>query len=107
MQCRPGSVHTVFGENGSGKSTLVKILSGIIAPDQGRITVDGQPVTVFDPSAVRRLGIAPVLQEVLIAPNRSVIENIFLGYDGLLRRRISRTERLNLARTTLARISKI
>src|SRR4051794_23997388 len=101
MQCQPGTVHTVFGENGSGKSTLVKILSGIIAPDQGQIHVDGQPVTTFDPSAIRRLGIAPVLQEVLVAPNRSAIENIFLGYDGLFRRRISRSNRINLARSTL------
>lgn len=107
LRCEPGTVHTVFGENGSGKSTFVKILSGIIAPDQGQIRVNGQPVTTFSPVSMRRLGIVPVLQEVLVAPNRSVVENIFLGYDGLFRRRISKAHRLELARETLARITNM
>ncbi len=106
LQCRRGTVHTVFGENGSGKSTLVKILSGIIGPDEGRVEVNGAPVRRFEPNAMRALGIAPVLQEVLVAPNRSILDNIFLGFDGLLRRRIPREERAPLAARTLARITK-
>lgn len=107
LQCEPGTIHTVFGENGSGKSTFVKIISGIIAPDHGSILVTGVPVTQFSPMAMRGLGIAPVLQEVLVAPNRSVVENIFLGYDRLFQRRITRERRLEVARETLARISKV
>ena len=105
LTCARGTIHTVFGENGSGKSTLVKTLSGIIAPDQGMIRVGGEPVTRFSPLAMRQIGIVPVLQEVLVAPNRSVLDNIFMGYDGLFRRRLSRQERIALATSTLARIT--
>ncbi len=107
LVCAPGTIHTVFGENGSGKSTLVKILSGIIAPDHGTIRVGGQAVTTFDPSAMRQFGIVPVLQEVLVAPNRSVVDNIFLGYDGVFRRKIARKDRAALATATLARITSL
>lgn len=107
LQCEPGTIHTIFGENGSGKSTFVKIISGIITPDHGSILVNGRQVTQFNPLAIRQLGIASVLQEVLVAPNRSVVENIFLGYDGLFQRRIARERRLEVARETLARISRV
>lgn len=107
MRCAPGTVHTVFGENGSGKSTLVKILSGIIAPDQGEIRAGGRLVTQFSPLAMRRLGIVPVLQEVLVAPNVSALDNIFMGYDGLFRRRLTRAQRLDRAEAALARISHV
>jgi ribose transport system ATP-binding protein len=107
LACAPGTVHTIFGENGSGKSTLAKILSGIIPPDQGTIRIGDQTVTAFSPTAMRQLGVVPVLQEVLVAPNRSVIDNIFIGYDGLFRRKISRRDRLALAATTLAQITSL
>lgn len=105
LRGRAGTVHTVFGENGSGKSTMVKILSGIIAPDKGEILLDGTPIHRYEPKAIHNLGIVPVLQEVLIAPNRSVLDNIFLGFDGLLRRKISRTQRYEVATATLANIT--
>lgn len=105
LTCQPGTVHTVFGENGSGKSTLVKILSGIITPDQGEVRVNGQIVTRYSPLWMRHLGIVPVLQEVLVAPNVSVIDNIFMGYDGIFRRRISRADRITRARATLTRLT--
>lgn len=101
----PGTVHTVFGENGSGKSTLIKVLSGIVIPDEGSVRMGETLVRNYSPGAMKRLGIVPVMQEVLVAPNRSVLDNIFLGYDGLLRRRIPYGQRAALAETTLARIT--
>ncbi|MHB8626492.1 MAG: ATP-binding cassette domain-containing protein [Aggregatilineales bacterium] len=106
LQCKLGTVHTVFGENGSGKSTLVKVLSGIIAPDQGEVWINGVRAYDFNPGGMRRMGIAPVLQEVLVAPNRSVLENIFMGYDGLFSRRIERHARIKVARQILSQLSK-
>lgn len=100
-----GTVHSILGENGSGKSTLVKILSGIIAPDGGRVVVGEKPIRRFSPATAGQFGVIPVLQEVLVAPNRSVLDNIFLGYDPLFRRRISASERADRARATLSRIS--
>ncbi len=107
LHCQPGTVHTVFGENGSGKSTFVKILSGIIAPDRGVIRVNGQAVTHYSPLHMRRLGIVPVLQEVLVAPNVTVLDNIFMGYDGLFRRRLTRAQRLDRAQAVLAQITRM
>jgi len=74
-----GSVHAIVGENGAGKSTLMKILMGIHAPDSGRIVLDGQPVTLPSPQAARGLGIDIVFQEVVLCPNLSILENLFLG----------------------------
>ena len=98
-------VHAVLGENGSGKSTLVKILSGVIAPDGGELRIAGVRVTQFSPAAARDAGVAPVLQEVLVAPNRTVVDNVFLGYDGFVRRSLSRADRRERAHAALARIT--
>lgn len=89
----PGTIHTILGENGSGKSTLVKLLSGIVTPDRGTITFEGRRIVGREPSDFRAAGFATVFQEVLIAPDRSVSDNILLGYDGLFRRRVPRGER--------------
>ena len=88
-----GTVHTIMGENGSGKSTLVKLLSGIVSPDRGEIRVDGAAFSGRRPADFQGRGFATVFQEVLIAPDRSVTDNIFLGYDGILARRLPRAER--------------
>lgn len=101
-----GHVHTILGENGSGKSTLVKLLSGIVQPDRGAIRLNGQAVDLPGPAAARRLGLATVFQEVLLAPSRSVLDNIFLGHDGLLRRALPRRQRRALAEQTLARFAR-
>jgi ribose transport system ATP-binding protein len=97
-----GSVHTIMGENGSGKSTLVKLLSGIVLPDRGEIRVDGQPFAGRNPRAFQARGLATVFQEVLVAPDRTVTDNVLLGHDGLAHRRLPRGARRRTARDALA-----
>ncbi len=101
-----GQVHTILGENGSGKSTLVKLLTGVVEPNAGTILVDGLPVRLRDPLEARGHGIATVFQEVLLAPDRSVLDNIFLGFDGLWRRTVPLARRREIASATLARITR-
>lgn len=72
-----GELHALVGENGAGKSTLMRILSGVHRPDAGRVVIDGEEVTVFDPQHSRQRGTAMVHQELSLAPNLSVAENIF------------------------------
>jgi len=76
---RPGEVHALLGENGAGKSTLIKIMAGVLAPDEGEIAVEGTPVRFASPREAHRLGIATVHQELLLFPELTVAENIFLG----------------------------
>jgi rhamnose transport system ATP-binding protein len=76
---RPGTVHALVGENGAGKSTLVKILTGIIQPDEGEIAIDGTPRRVSDPQAAHRLGIVAMYQEPTVFQDLTVAENVFAG----------------------------
>ena len=103
---RAGTIHTILGENGSGKSTLVKLLSGIVQPDTGAILLHGRPFAARDPASFQAAGFATVFQEVLIAPERSVTDNILLGLDGLLKRNVPRGERRDRAAAVLERFSK-
>jgi ribose transport system ATP-binding protein len=75
----PGEVHAVVGENGAGKSTLMKVLAGAYKPDGGQIILDGQPVIFSHPSEAQRAGISIIYQEFNLLPERTVMENIFLG----------------------------
>src|SRR6476620_7769416 len=93
----PGRIHAILGENGSGKSTLVKLLSGVVPPSRGAIRIDGRTIDRYSPRVFQTLGLAIVFQEVLIAPDRSALDNIFLGYDGLIRRRAPRAQQAQLA----------
>ena len=102
---RPGTVHTILGENGSGKSTLVKLLSGIVEPDAGEIRVDGRRFSGRRPSDFQAQGFATVFQEVLIAPDRSVTDNILLGLDTPLRRSVPREKRRQAAAEALAQFA--
>ncbi len=74
-----GKVTTLFGENGAGKSTLMKILSGVVTPTSGAIELDGRPVTFSSASDARDRGISIIHQELSLAPNLSVRDNIFMG----------------------------
>jgi ribose transport system ATP-binding protein len=74
---RPGEVHALVGENGAGKSTLMKIAAGVHQADSGRITIGGLDHAPRNPSEALRAGIAMVHQELSLAPDLSVAENIF------------------------------
>ena len=76
---RPGEVHALLGENGAGKSTMIKIMSGLYQPDEGLISVKDQPVTFATPRVAHHHGIATVHQELLLFPELTVAENVFLG----------------------------
>jgi ABC-type sugar transport system ATPase subunit len=75
----PGDIVALMGENGSGKSTLVKSLSGVLRPDSGSIRVAGRPVSLTRPRDALRAGIVTVFQEILVAPDLTVAENVALG----------------------------
>ncbi|MGO1539114.1 MAG: sugar ABC transporter ATP-binding protein [Leucobacter sp.] len=79
FEVREGSVTTLFGENGAGKSTLMKILSGVEQPTSGEILLDGVPVTFASTNDARDLGISIIHQELSLAPNLTVRDNIFMG----------------------------
>ena len=76
-----GEVHAVIGENGAGKSTLMKVLSGEYSPTAGRITLDGTPIRFADPAEAERHGIVLVPQELLLAPDLTIAQNLFLGHE--------------------------
>lgn len=101
-----GTIHTILGENGSGKSTLVKLLSGVVFPDSGVITVDGQAFAGTGPAAFSAKGFATVFQEVLVAPDRTVVDNVLLGIDRPFARVIARDERESRVADVLAAIAR-
>jgi ribose transport system ATP-binding protein len=75
----PGEVHALMGENGAGKSTLMKVLGGIHQPDEGRIIVGKEPVAMSGPLDAKAKGIVFIHQELSLAEELSVAENIYLG----------------------------
>lgn len=79
FEIRRGQVTTLFGENGAGKSTLMKVLSGVIQPTSGTIILDGEPVTFNSSSEARDRGISIIHQELSLATNMNVRDNIFMG----------------------------
>ncbi|RZQ64148.1 sugar ABC transporter ATP-binding protein [Amycolatopsis suaedae] len=79
LDVAPGEVHCLLGQNGAGKSTLIKVLAGAHQPDEGTITWNGEQVTLANPVAALKLGIATMYQELDLVPGLSVAENIFLG----------------------------
>jgi len=94
LEAAAGEVRALVGENGAGKSTLMKVLSGALRPDAGRMTLGGHTFAPLDPSEARRRGVAMIYQELTLAPHLSVSENMFLGIElhrfGVLHRQRTR-----------------
>jgi ribose transport system ATP-binding protein len=90
LEVHAGEVHCLLGQNGAGKSTLIKVVSGLIAPDQGTVELLGQPLALGNPVDALRHGIATIYQELDLVPSMKAYENVFLGHEarqsGLLRR---------------------
>jgi ABC-type sugar transport system ATPase subunit len=105
LELRRGEVLSIMGENASGKSTLVKILSGVHRPDSGAIELAGEPLPpLHSPRQAQAKGIATVFQEILVVPQQPVLTNIWLGSDGLVRRRVPLEQRRERGRAVLAEL---
>ncbi|ANM06887.1 sugar ABC transporter ATP-binding protein (plasmid) [Rhizobium phaseoli] len=83
FEARAGEVHAIVGENGSGKSTMAKIMSGVLHPDSGSVSVLGEEIST--PTDAKRIGLRTIFQEVLVADEASVLENLYVGRDGIFR----------------------
>ncbi len=79
LDIHAGEVHAIIGENGAGKSTLMKLLSGHVSPTAGHIAMDGRTVSFADAVEAEKHGIVLVHQEILLAPDLTVAQNLFLG----------------------------
>ena len=97
LRLLPGEVHALLGENGAGKSTLIKAMTNVHHPVAGQILLHGKPVTVRNPAHAQTLGISTVHQEINLAGNLSVAENVMLGRE---RRRFGAIDRKDMRRRT-------
>jgi len=79
LELWPGEVLGVVGDNGAGKSTLMKVLSGLHPPSEGQLIFDGRQVRFHSPRDARNLGIEMVYQDLALAGNMNIAENIYLG----------------------------
>ncbi len=108
MDIMPGEIHALCGENGAGKSTLIKVLSGSVTPDSGRVLVNGGPLSIGSVRASEAAGIAVIHQESVAFPHLSAQDNIFVGREprllgGLL---LDRGKMLAETRALLARLGE-
>ncbi|RJL20871.1 ABC transporter ATP-binding protein [Paracoccus siganidrum] len=81
FQVAEGEIHALLGENGAGKSTLVKMIYGLVRPDEGQMSLNGRPHAPADPRAARAAGVAMVFQHFSLFDALSVAENIALGME--------------------------
>jgi ABC-type sugar transport system ATPase subunit len=81
LSIQRGAIHALIGENGAGKSTLGKIIAGAIRPDEGELWVEGRRVTYRSPRDALADGIAAIQQEIALVPQRTVLDNVFLGIE--------------------------
>jgi simple sugar transport system ATP-binding protein len=105
-----GEVVALVGDNGAGKSTLIKVLSGVIQPDEGQVLFGGQPVSIPSPIAARRLGIETVYQDLALADDLDPTTNVFMGRE-LLRNgvlgRLGFLDRPEMRRRTQAAFERL
>ena len=87
-----GEIHAIVGGNGCGKSTLAKAMSGVLPVDKGKVSILGQTPT--SPVMARNMGIATVFQEVMIAEESSVVDNLFVGSDDFWYKNLTQREKV-------------
>ncbi|WP_230532306.1 sugar ABC transporter ATP-binding protein [Microvirga roseola] len=101
----PGKIHALMGENGAGKSTLMKILSGAYQADPGgEIRINGRPVHIDGPLTARHHGISIIYQELSLAPNLTVAENVLLGREHKTGPMVDRRSMADACRSVLDRL---
>ncbi|RUZ74037.1 sugar ABC transporter ATP-binding protein, partial [Mesorhizobium sp. M7A.F.Ca.US.006.01.1.1] len=79
LTVRPGEIVALLGDNGAGKSTFSKVISGHYTPSEGRVLIDGQPVSFASVREAQAAGVEMVYQDLALAPDLTVAENVFLG----------------------------
>ena len=104
MELWPGQVLALIGENGAGKSTLMKVLSGAHAPDAGSMELDGRSYAPRGPQAARLAGVAMIYQELNLAQDLSVEENVMLGQEHARWGVVDRTAQRRQVRSALERL---
>jgi ribose transport system ATP-binding protein len=98
-----GRVHAILGENGAGKSTLIKVMAGVVAPDGGRMAMEGGDVAFATPAAAQAAGIACIFQELSLIPELSVADNILINRPPKRLGMIDRRRQREMAEAALAR----
>jgi ribose transport system ATP-binding protein len=100
---KPGRIHAILGENGAGKSTLIKVMAGVVQPDEGRMTMEDREVQFADPAAANAAGIACIFQELSLIPELSVADNIVISHPPKRFGLIDRRAQQRIAEEALAR----
>ena len=99
----PGQIHGILGENGAGKSTLIKIMSGVVTPDEGSMEIDGKPISFATAAAANKAGVVCIFQELSLIPDLSVADNIIISNPPTRFGMIDRVKQRKLAEQALAR----
>lgn len=102
---KAGEVTALVGDNGAGKSTLVKCVAGIHTIDGGELRFDGEPVSIHGPADAASLGIEVVYQDLALADNLDVVQNMFLGRERGRRWLLNEGSMEKAARATLSSLS--
>jgi simple sugar transport system ATP-binding protein/ribose transport system ATP-binding protein len=95
LSIQRGAIHALIGENGAGKSTLGKIIAGVIRPDEGELWVEGRRVNYRSPRDALADRITAIQQEIALVPQRTVLDNVFLGIED---ERLAMVDNAELAR---------
>jgi len=103
LSVHAGRVHAVLGENGAGKSTLIKIMGGVVTPDQGRMTLENREVSFPGPASAMAAGVVSVFQELSLIPDLSVADNIVISNPPKRFGMIDRKAQRRIAEQALAR----
>ena len=103
LSVHAGRIHAILGENGAGKSTLIKIMAGVVAPDEGRLQARRREVSFPSPAAANRAGIVCVFQELSLIPDLSVADNIVISNPPSRLGLIDRRKQRALAEAALSR----
>jgi ribose transport system ATP-binding protein len=103
LSVTPGRIHGILGENGAGKSTLIKIMAGVVVPDEGRMSMEGEEVRFPSPAAANDAGIVCMFQELSLIPELSVADNIGISNPPRRFGLIDRIAQRRIAEEALAR----